>query len=100
MVVGFMSLAEHAPSVKSRIRRVLRPQLTDPMKPQRSAPCTAGAGDPLRQEVLRVVGFVSLPDEHAPSVKYRVRRVLHAQRTDPMKPPRSAPPAGVAGDTG
>jgi hypothetical protein len=43
-----------------------------------------------------VVGFVSLPDEHAPSVKYRVRRVLHAQRTDPMmKPPRSAPPAGV-----
>jgi len=42
-----------------------------------------------------VVGFVSLPDEHAPSVKYRVRRVLHAQRTDPIKPPRSAPPAGV-----
>jgi hypothetical protein len=31
MVVGFMSLSEHAPSVKSRIRRVLRPQLTDPM---------------------------------------------------------------------
>jgi hypothetical protein len=42
-----------------------------------------------------VVGFMSLPDEHAPSAKSRIRRVLHAQRTDPMKPPRSAPPAGV-----
>lgn len=42
-----------------------------------------------------MVGFVSPPDEHAPSVKSRVRRVLHAQRTDQMKPPRSAPPAGV-----
>jgi len=63
-------------------------------------PCAAGGGAPLRQEVLRVVGFVSLPDEHAPSVKYRVRRVLHAQRTDPMKPPRSAPPAGVGGAGG
>jgi hypothetical protein len=42
-----------------------------------------------------VMGFMSLPDEHAPSAKSRIRRVLHAQRTDPMKPPRSAPPAGV-----
>ena len=42
-----------------------------------------------------MVGFVSLPDEHAPSAKSRIRRVLHPQRTDPMKPPRSAPPAGV-----
>jgi hypothetical protein len=42
-----------------------------------------------------MVGFVRLLDEHATSVKYRVRRVLHAQRTDPMKPPRSAPPAGL-----
>jgi len=42
-----------------------------------------------------VVGFMSLPDEHAPSAKSRIRRVLHAQRTDPMKPPRSAPPAGA-----
>jgi len=47
-----------------------------------------------------VVGFMSLSEEHATSVKSRIRRVLHPQRTDPMKPPRSAPPAGVAGDTG
>ena len=42
-----------------------------------------------------MVGFMSLSEEHAPSVKSRIRRVLHPQRTDPMKPPRSAPPAGV-----
>jgi len=48
--------------------------------------------------VLMVVGFMSLSEEHATSVKSRIRRVLHPQRADPMKPQRSAPPAGVGGD--
>jgi hypothetical protein len=52
-----------------------------PERPARRRPYVNLYLQPLRQEVLMVVGFMSLPDEHAPSVESRIRRVQVRGRT-------------------